>query len=73
MITNESNTLRLWYDPEGDYLEVSFGETAGYFRQTNADEVMVKVDQSGRVIGFSILGYSKLKGDPLNVDLVAAG
>ena len=64
--------LKVWYDPEGDYLEVSFEEKAGYFRETNADEVMVKVDQSGKVIGFSILGYRKLKGQPIDVPLVAA-
>lgn len=26
--------VRLWYDPEGDYLEVIFERKKGYFRQT---------------------------------------
>jgi hypothetical protein len=26
--------LKLWYDPEGDYLEVIFDQRAGYFGET---------------------------------------
>jgi hypothetical protein len=26
--------VRIWYDPEGDYLEVVFDQKPGYFRET---------------------------------------
>lgn len=53
--------IRIWYDKEGDYLEVIFERKAGYFRETKNDAVMEKVDENGNVIGFSILKVSMLK------------
>ena len=61
--------VRVWYDPEGDYLEVLFERKAGYFRETVHDQVMEKVDTDGRVIGFSILKVSAFKKEPLEVAL----
>jgi uncharacterized protein YuzE len=62
--------IRLWYDKEGDYLEVLFDRKAGYFRETENDAVMEKVDTEGNVIGFSILKVSALKArKPLSVSL----
>jgi len=29
--------LKIWYDAEGDYLEVIFDQKAGYFRETEND------------------------------------
>jgi uncharacterized protein YuzE len=61
--------VRVWYDPEGDYLEVIFDEGEGYFQETDDDRVMEKVDVQGNVLGFSILGVGSLKGVPLQVAL----
>lgn len=62
--------VRVWYDPEGDYLEVIFERKDGYFRETGNDAVMEKVDREGNVIGFSILRVSALKEQkPLSVSL----
>lgn len=61
--------VRVWYDPEGDYLEVLFARKPGYFRETVHDQVMGKVDTEGRVIGFSILKVSAFKKEPLEVAL----
>lgn len=61
--------IRVWYDSEGDFLEVMFEQKEGYFRETESDQVMEKVDLQGKVIGFSILGVSALKGKALDVDL----
>jgi len=43
--------LRIWYDREGDFLEVIFEDRAGSFRETQNDQVMEKVDEEGHVIG----------------------
>ncbi len=62
--------ISVWYDAEGDYLEVLFAHKQGYFRETDHDAVMEKVDAAGHIIGFSILAVSQLKGKPpLNIAL----
>jgi hypothetical protein len=62
--------ISVWYDEEGDYLEVLFARQKGYFRETDHDAVMEKVDEAGNIIGFSILKVSALKGQcPLAVTL----
>ncbi len=61
--------IKVWYDKDGDYLEVLFDIKAGYFRETENDAVMEKVDSEGNVIGFSILKVSALKENPLSVRL----
>lgn len=62
--------VKLWYDPEADYLEVLFERKAGYFRETSSSQVMEKVDDHGHILGFSILRVSALKRKPLDVALV---
>ena len=62
--------IKVWYDKEGDYLEVLFERKTGFFKETENDAVMEKVDSEGNVIGFSILKVSALKGQtPLSIDL----
>jgi len=62
--------IKVWYDREGDYLEVVFERKAGYFRETENDAVMEKVDEEGNIIGFSILKVSALKErEPISVGL----
>jgi hypothetical protein len=61
--------VKLWYDREGDYLEVIFEKKAGFFRQTRNDQVMEKVDGKGNILGFSVLRVSKLRQKPLEVAL----
>ena len=62
--------IKVWYDKEGDYLEVIFERKAGYFRETGNDAVMEKLDDEGNIIGFSILKVSALKGqEPISVTL----
>lgn len=61
--------IKLWYDREGDYLEVVFDRKPGYFRETRNDQVMEKVDDKGNILGFSILKVSKVRRKPLDVVL----
>jgi len=61
--------IKIWYDKEGDYLEVIFERKAGHFRETENDAVMEKVDEEGNIVGFSILKVSALKEKPLSVSL----
>ena len=65
----DARRVRIWYDPEGDYLEVMFDQKAGYFRETENDRVMEKVDDEGNILGFSVLRVSSMKEKPLDVAL----
>ena len=63
--------VKVWLDPEGDFLEVQFRDAPGYMRETANDVVMERVDQQGRVVGFSILGVSRFREErPLEAELV---
>ncbi|GMU63077.1 MAG: hypothetical protein AMXMBFR34_48400 [Myxococcaceae bacterium] len=61
--------VKIWFDPEGDYLEVMFDQRPGYFRETASDQVMEKVDEQGNVLGFSVIKVSALTKTPLEVAL----
>lgn len=65
-----ADKVKIWFDSEGDFLEVTFAERAGYMRETAHDAVMERVDGDGNVIGFSILQISRLAaGKPLEAEL----
>lgn len=62
--------INIWYDEEGDFLEVIFEKKEGYYKETENDAVMEKVDKEGNILGFSILKVSAIKGhNPLSVSL----
>ncbi len=62
--------VKVWFDPEGDFLEVQFREAPGYMRETTHDAVMERVDEQGNVLGFTVLGVSRFrKGQPLEAEL----
>ena len=66
--------VKIWYDKEADYLEVLFGRKAGYFRETENDAVMEKVDTEGNIVGFSILKVSSISTQaPLSISLKKTG
>ena len=52
--------VRIWYDVEGDYLEVLFDQRPGYFRETANNHVLEKVDTQGNVLGSRVFGFSSL-------------
>jgi uncharacterized protein YuzE len=61
--------IKIWFDKEGDYLEVTFEKKEGYFIETENDAVMEKVDNEGNILGFSILKVSEVKNFPLSISL----
>lgn len=52
--------LNIWFDKEGDFLELTIGKPVkGFFREIGND-MLERVDaKTGKVIGFSILNFSK--------------
>jgi uncharacterized protein YuzE len=62
--------VKIWFDAEGDYLEVRFSDKAGFMRETKNDAVMERVDEDGNLLGFSIMQVSRLAGKkPLVAEL----
>ncbi len=67
-----AQSVRIWFDKEGDFLEVLFSDKPGYMRETENDAIMERVDESGRLLGFSITNVSRLTPDhPLSAELPA--
>jgi uncharacterized protein YuzE len=72
--TNMADKVKIWYDREGDFLEVTFAERPGHMRHTANDAVMERVDERGNIIGFSILEVSRLAAEkPLEAELATGG
>lgn len=64
--------IKVWFDPEADFLEVIFSDAPGYMRETENDAVMERIGLEGNLLGFSILGVSKLaKSKPLMAELLS--
>lgn len=69
-----AQSVKVWFDKEGDFLEVRFSDAPGYLRETDQDAVMERVDDAGHVLGFTVMAVSKLDKDhPLVAQLPAAG
>lgn len=65
-----AQTIKVWYDAEGDFLEVLFSDKPGYMRETDNDAVMERVDEEGNILGFSITEVSRIeKEKPLVAEL----
>ena len=69
----ERKAIKVWFDPEGDFLEVIFENKPGFFKETDNDLVMEKVDEDGNVLGFSVQQISSIRKKPLEAVLEAAG
>ncbi|MYD35716.1 MAG: helix-turn-helix domain-containing protein [Dehalococcoidia bacterium] len=62
--------VSVWYDDEGDMLEVLWAFREGYFTPTDDERILKRLDDRGEVIGFLIHEVSTLRqGDPIEFDL----
>jgi len=61
--------IKIWFDKEADFIEVIFEKKSGYFKETENDAVMEKVDKNGNIIGFSILKVSAIHEKPISIHL----
>jgi hypothetical protein len=52
------DNLNVWFDPEGDHLEIVFDQKAGYFEDTPIENVMRKRDAEGNLLAISIFNLS---------------
>lgn len=65
----EKEPVRVWFDPEGDLLEVELGKPQkGYFRDAG-DDAFIRVNAKGEIIGFAILNATKIQKKPRELEL----
>ncbi|MCP8314681.1 MAG: DUF2283 domain-containing protein [archaeon] len=50
--------VRVWFDPEGDLLEVILKDGKGFFKHLEGD-TLIRVNEEGEVLGFMILNVTK--------------
>ena len=56
----KSRKVNVWYDREGDFLEVVWEDAKGDFVDSADGQAYVKVDADGNVLGFQVLGLSRI-------------
>lgn len=62
-------TMKIWYDEEGDYLEITTGDAKGFMKDLG-DDTWERVDEHGNIIGIGILGFKKrMKGSKTEISL----
>lgn len=65
----DKGSVKLWYDPEADFLEVVLQQGVGVAEDTEDDRVEVRVDEQGRILSFHVLGLRSTTGPPVNLEL----
>lgn len=67
-----SRKVSVWYDDEGDMLEVLWAFREGYFTPTDDERILKRLDDDGEVIGFLIHEVSTLKQpNPVEFELAS--
>lgn len=64
--------VSVWYDEPGDYLEVTFAEGEGFFREL-AEDVFERVDDKGAVLGFAVFNFRQKSLVPVEVPIAVEG
>ena len=63
--------MKIWYDEEGHYLEIGFGNQKGFMRDIG-DDIWERIEND-KVVGIAVLGFKKrLKGKQTEVELPLA-
>ena len=60
--------LKLWYDREGDYLEVIFEDVPASLTEIE-DDLFERRTPDGRVVGFAVMNFSQHDRDRLMLPL----
>lgn len=52
-----ASMVRIWYDQEGDFLEITFREAKGYLREI-AEDIYERVDEAGNLLGYTLFNVT---------------
>ena len=65
----KNQKMHIYYDKEGDYLEIRFGEPAESYYEKVAPDTFVRIDEKTRgIIGYAIFNLQKGGSTPKAVD-----
>ncbi len=53
-----ASMIQIWYDREGDFLEITFREAKGYLREI-ADDIYERVDEAGNFLGYVLFNVTR--------------
>jgi len=60
--------MKVWYDKEGDVLEVTFEDAPAAMEEVE-DDFFERRTRDGRIVGFAVLNFSKHDKTPLSLPL----
>jgi len=63
-----ASTISLWYDKEGDFLEITFRDAKGYFQEI-ADDIYERVDEYGNILGYAVFNFTQHERQSLMIPL----
>lgn len=58
--------VKLWYDQEGDFLEVTFADDPAFLEEIE-DDVFERRTTDGRIVGFAVMNFSRHNRDNLRL------
>ena len=61
-------SVKVWYDQEGDYLEVIFEDAPASMEEVG-DDIFEHRTPDGRIVGFAVFNFSKHDRDNLNLPI----
>lgn len=63
-----ASMIRIWYDREGDFLEITFREAKGYLREI-AEDIYERVDETGNLLGYALFNVTRHERQALTIPL----
>ncbi len=63
-----ASEMNIWYDKEGDFLEITFKQTKGFLKEISED-IYERVDERGALLGYAILNVSRHERRALSIPL----
>jgi len=62
--------IRIWYDREGDFLEITFRDAEGPLREI-AEDVYERVDEAGNLLGYGVFNVTRHERQALSIPVEA--
>lgn len=63
--------MKIWYDREGDYLEITFEDAPAALEEIE-DDIFERRTTDGRVIGLAVFNFSQHDRDSLQIPLTVS-
>lgn len=63
-----ASMIRIWYDQEGDFLEITFREAKGYLQEI-AEDIYERVDKAGNLLGYALFNVTRHERQALTIPL----